>query len=85
MTEDEIKREEKILPAGCILMSPRVRLSPRRDNFVYVFLLASSVLYLASYWCHVLSMHTRSFLETAGKCSVHAKAKNAETPAIRER
>jgi len=31
MSDNEIKRKEKFLPPGCILMSPRV--SPRRGNF----------------------------------------------------
>ena len=78
MTENEIQFKEKNLPPGCSLISGR-------DNLMYVFLLASFVLYLASYWCDVLSVYTRSFLATAEKWSVHAKAKNAETPVFRQR
>ena len=49
MGEAELQRTEKSLPLGCSMVSGT-------GKFVYVFLLALFMLYLASYCCDVLSM-----------------------------
>ena len=51
MNADEIKRHKKFMPPGCSLVSGQ-------DNFVYVFLLASFVLY--QYLLTLTDTHTIS-------------------------